>query len=110
MLSSSFRASIPKRASARRRLAKARERTVREHDSPELAITNGSAPSIKENPPLIYHWRESGHEERMSKVRAAYAAYRERLPKIIASYWIDTKSWIKPLEWLVSGALARSAG
>src|SRR5262249_41062500 len=66
---------------ARRRLAKARERTVLEHDFPELAITDGLAPTIKENPPLIFHWREEGHEEHMGNVRQAFAAYRESLPE-----------------------------
>jgi uncharacterized protein (DUF2252 family) len=61
------------------RLAKARERTVLEHDFPELAVTNGLAPTIKENPPLIFHWRDEGQEEHMSNVRAAFARYRDTL-------------------------------
>jgi uncharacterized protein (DUF2252 family) len=36
-------------------------------------------PTIRENPPLIYHWREVGHEELMANVRKAFAAYRETL-------------------------------
>jgi uncharacterized protein (DUF2252 family) len=64
---------------AKRRLTKARERTVLEHDFPELAITNGLAPTIKENPPLIFHWREEGQEEHMQRIRTAFAAYRETL-------------------------------
>jgi uncharacterized protein (DUF2252 family) len=67
------------RKRARRRLLKARQRTVLEHDFPELAIADGRTPSIKENPPLIFHWREEGYEEHMSNVRAAFAAYRETL-------------------------------
>jgi uncharacterized protein (DUF2252 family) len=67
------------RKRAKRRLAKARERTVLEHDFPALAITKGSAPSIKENPPLIFHWREEGHKEHLKNVRTAFAAYRESL-------------------------------
>jgi uncharacterized protein (DUF2252 family) len=69
------------RKRAERRLAKARERTVLEHDFPELAMTNGLAPTIKENPPLIYHWREEGHEEHMTNVRSAFTAYRVSLPE-----------------------------
>lgn len=62
-----------------KRLAKARGRSVLEHDFPELVHTGGMEPSIKENPPLIYHWREMGHEEVMTHVRKAFAAYRDTL-------------------------------
>jgi uncharacterized protein (DUF2252 family) len=64
-----------------KRLAKARERSVLEHDFPELVHTSGPAPTIKENPPLIYHLREVGHEETMENVRKAFAGYRESLPE-----------------------------
>ncbi|MBY0527189.1 MAG: DUF2252 domain-containing protein [Gemmataceae bacterium] len=67
------------RKRAFKRLAKARQRSVLEHDFPELVHTNGLAPTIRENPPLIYHWREGGHEELMTNVRKAFAAYRETL-------------------------------
>jgi uncharacterized protein (DUF2252 family) len=66
---------------ARKRLAKARERSVLEHDFPQLVTTAGMAPTIKENPPLIYHWREHGHEEVAAVVQKAFAAYRETLPE-----------------------------
>jgi uncharacterized protein (DUF2252 family) len=66
---------------ARKRLAKARERSVLEHDFPELVTTAGMAPTIKENPPLIYHWREQGHEEIAAVVQKAFAAYRETMPE-----------------------------
>jgi uncharacterized protein (DUF2252 family) len=67
------------RKRAKRRLAKARERTVAENEFPELATTNGLAPTIKENPPLIFHWREESYDEHMNNVRTAFAAYRETL-------------------------------
>lgn len=67
------------RKRAERRLAKARERNVLEHDFPELAVADGMAPTIRENPPLIFHWRKEGHEEHMHNVRTAFAAYRETL-------------------------------
>ena len=41
--------------------------------------TTGLAPTIKENPPLIYHWRELGHEEHMEIFKNAFARYRETL-------------------------------
>lgn len=63
------------------RLAKARERSVLEHDFPQLAHTTGLTPTIKENPPLIYHWREVGHEEVMAAIQRAFATYRETLPE-----------------------------
>ena len=69
------------RKRAVKRLAKAHERSVLEHDFPELVHTGGLTPSIKENPPLIYHWRETGHEELMENVRKAFAQYRETLPE-----------------------------
>jgi uncharacterized protein (DUF2252 family) len=69
------------RKRARRRLAKAHARSVLEHAFPKLVYTIGLAPSIRDNPPLIYHWREVGREEHMATVRAAFAAYRETLPE-----------------------------
>jgi uncharacterized protein (DUF2252 family) len=62
-----------------KRLAKARQRSVLEHDFPQLVHTDGLAPTIRENPPLIYHWREQGHEEWMATVRKGFAGYRETL-------------------------------
>jgi uncharacterized protein (DUF2252 family) len=62
-----------------KRLANARERSVLEHEFPELATTGGLAPTIKENPPLIFHWREQGHEEYIANVRAAFVRYRETM-------------------------------
>jgi uncharacterized protein (DUF2252 family) len=61
------------------RLAKARERSVLEHEFPELVHTDGLTPTIKENPPLIYHWREQGHEELSANFQRAFANYRETL-------------------------------
>lgn len=69
------------RKRAQKRLVKARERSVLEHDFPEMVHANGLAPTIRENPPLIYHWRETGHEELMANVRKAFALYRETLPE-----------------------------
>lgn len=63
----------------RKRLAKARERSVLEHEFPELVTTAGIAPSIKENPPLIYHMRELGHEEHLANVQKSFARYRETM-------------------------------
>jgi uncharacterized protein (DUF2252 family) len=67
------------RKSAQKRLAKARERGVLEHEFPDLVHADGLAPTIRDNPPLIYHWHEVGHEEFMADVRRAFTAYRETL-------------------------------
>ena len=66
---------------ARKRATSAGETRARvlEHDFPELVHTTGLAPTIKENPPLIYHWRELGHEEHMEIFKNAFARYRETL-------------------------------
>lgn len=61
------------------RLAKARERSILEHEFPELATNTGLAPTIKENPPLIYHMRDVGHEEHRANVEKAYRHYRDTL-------------------------------
>ena len=63
----------------RKRLTSARHRSVLEHDFPKLAEVVGRLPTIKDNPPLIYHWREKGHEEFFAGVKAAFASYRETM-------------------------------
>jgi uncharacterized protein (DUF2252 family) len=67
------------RKSAEKTLAKARQRSVLEHEFPQLVTTDGLQPEIKENPPLIYHWREQGHAEFTANVQQAYARYRDTL-------------------------------
>jgi uncharacterized protein (DUF2252 family) len=69
------------RVRARRRLEKARVRSTLEHEFPELVLANGSSPTIKENPPLIFHLREHGYEEQTAVVQKAFALYRESLPE-----------------------------
>jgi uncharacterized protein (DUF2252 family) len=66
---------------AQQRLAKARASSALEHNFPEIVTTVGQAPSIKDNPPLIYHHREQGHEKWTANVRKAFARYRETLPE-----------------------------
>ena len=64
-----------------KRLAKARARSVLEHDFPELVTTAGLTPTIKENPPLIYHPREHSKADVDAVIQAAFAAYRDSLPE-----------------------------
>jgi uncharacterized protein (DUF2252 family) len=67
------------RKRAEKMLARARQRSVVEHEFPQLVTTAGLRPEIKESPPLIYHWREQGQEEFTTNVRQAFARYRETL-------------------------------
>jgi uncharacterized protein (DUF2252 family) len=64
-----------------KRLAKARGRSVLEHEFPELVTTTGLVPTIKENAPLIYHPREQAKADFDVHVQSAFAAYRETLPE-----------------------------
>lgn len=64
---------------AKKRLEKARERSVLEHDYPELAISSGFAPTIKENPPLIFHLRDQEHEVQSARLKQAFSLYRETM-------------------------------
>ena len=62
-----------------KRLEKARARSVLEHEFPELVTTSGLTPSIKENPPLIFHPHERDQEQQLAAVQSAFAHYRETL-------------------------------
>ncbi len=65
---------------ARKRIAAARARNVLEHDFPKLAAAGaGQSPTIKDNPPLIYHPSAKRELDFRARVRAAFAAYRESL-------------------------------
>ena len=68
-------------AQARKRFQKresaAQHRSVREHDFPKLAAIAGQVPTIKDNPPLIYHPRKEGGEDLLARARAAFGAYRD---------------------------------
>jgi hypothetical protein len=60
-------------------LTEARGRSVAEHDFPKLAEVVDRLPKIKDNPPLIYHWREKEHEKFFAGVKVAFASYRKTL-------------------------------
>jgi uncharacterized protein (DUF2252 family) len=68
---------------ARRRhqkmVAKARARSVVEHEFPKLASMVGKAPTIKDSRPLIYHPRERGVRDLLTRARAAFAGYRQSM-------------------------------
>ena len=62
-----------------KRVAKARQRSVLEHDFPELVLNNGVQPQIKDNPPLIFHQREQSQADFTDNFRRAFERYRETL-------------------------------
>ena len=64
----------------RKRLAKARHNNVPEHDFPKLADTASENVTIKDNPPLIYHWKQFGKDADNANIRTAFARYRDTLP------------------------------
>src|SRR3954469_9484405 len=61
------------RKRAQKRLAKARGRDVLEHEFPEFVSTNGKKPTIKNNPPLIYHWPDRERKEFDATFHAAFS-------------------------------------
>lgn len=67
------------RKRVQKRLAKARERSVLEHEYPELALSGGLHPVIKENPPLIFHQQEKGLEDIQRQFQQSFAGYRASL-------------------------------
>lgn len=64
-----------------RRLTKARDRSTMEYDYPKMVTTSGESPTIKDDPPLIYHAREHAGDAFDTVVRTAFAAYRETMPE-----------------------------
>ncbi len=63
-----------------KRMAQARKRSVTEHDFPMLADTSTESVTIRDNPPLIYHWNQLGKKEYAANIHNAFARYRESLP------------------------------
>ena len=62
-----------------KRIASARGRKVLEHDFPKLAAIAGEAPTIRDNPPLIYHLKGKDARDLDTRARGAFASYRESL-------------------------------
>jgi uncharacterized protein (DUF2252 family) len=67
------------RARVERRIAKARERTVAEHDFPKLVEQKGSTPLIKDNPPLIFHPTAKQAPGMKTQFSEQFAQYRDSL-------------------------------
>ncbi len=68
------------RGRAKKRLARTKALTALEYDFPKLADSSSESPTIKDNPPLIYHWHEHGSEEFDANMRDAFDRYRDSLP------------------------------
>jgi len=68
------------RGRAKKRLVRAKALTALEYDFPKLADWASESPTIRDNPPLIYHWHEKGAEDFEAAVHEAIAQYRNSLP------------------------------
>ena len=66
------------RSRIRQRLAAARHTSVVEHDFPKLAEVVGRLPKIKDNPPLIFHWRERDAKWH-TDAKTAFEVYRNTM-------------------------------
>jgi uncharacterized protein (DUF2252 family) len=67
-------------ARARKSLAKAKKVCVVEDVFPKLADDAGETPTIKDNPPHIYHHLKRGEEEFYARIEEVFSRYRESLP------------------------------
>src|SRR5271166_4430944 len=63
-----------------RRVQKAEASDTHEVDFPKLVTMENGEPTIRDNPPLIYHLREQAGPEFESRVADAFVRYRESLP------------------------------
>jgi hypothetical protein len=67
------------RRRAIKRLAKARESSTSEGVFPKLTDSSSGSPVFKDNPPAIYHWKDTVAGDVHSDVRGAFEKYRETL-------------------------------
>jgi uncharacterized protein (DUF2252 family) len=63
-----------------RRVQKAESTDTHEVDFPKLVTVENGEPTIRDNPPLIYHLREQAGPEFEARVADAFVRYRESLP------------------------------
>lgn len=70
-----------KDAQTRKRFQKrlASARASDEHHFPEIEATDGKPVAIKDNPPVIFHWRERGEDKFFREAQTAFTAYRQTL-------------------------------
>jgi uncharacterized protein (DUF2252 family) len=60
--------------------AKAKSVCVVEDVFPKLADKSGESPTIKEDPPFIYHHLERGEDEFYARIEEVFSRYRQSLP------------------------------
>ncbi len=68
------------RARTKKNVAKAKNVCIVEDVFPKLADTSGETPTIKDNPPFIYHHLEHGETEFYAQITEVFSRYRESLP------------------------------
>ncbi len=68
------------RARTKKSVAKATSVCIVEDVFPKLTDTSGDTPTIKDNPPFIYHHLEHGEDEFYTQIGDVFAHYRESLP------------------------------
>lgn len=68
------------RKNLKKRIYKATHRHVVEDDFPKLAFVRGQQPSIRDNPPLIFHPQNSAKADFKKRVKKAIELYRQSLP------------------------------
>jgi uncharacterized protein (DUF2252 family) len=68
------------RARSQKSLNKAKNECIVEDIFPKLAHGSAEAPTIKDNPPFIYHHLERGEEEFYERIEDVFSRYRESLP------------------------------
>jgi len=64
-----------------KRVEKAQERSVIEHDFPKLTEQVGALARIKDNPPLIFHYEQFQQDAASGELMAAWSLYRASLPE-----------------------------
>ncbi len=68
------------RATTRKIVDKARNVCIVEDVFPKLADASGETPTIKDNPPYLYHHLERGEDEFYERIEEVFSRYRESLP------------------------------
>jgi uncharacterized protein (DUF2252 family) len=68
------------RVRTKKSVAKAKNVCIVEDVFPKLADTSGETPTIKDNPPFIFHHLEHGEDEFYSQITEVFSRYRESLP------------------------------
>ena len=68
------------RTRTRKLLDKAKNRCTVEDVFPKLADRSGETPTIKDNPPFIFHHLNRGEDDFYAQIQEVFSRYRESLP------------------------------